>query len=81
MIWVRWPCSSAKLMRPKIVGLIMEEAPPASLDDASLGTLKEMADPALGSGVTNLMERFGHDIEQMEGIICNAYAGGRAGGI
>jgi flagellar motor switch protein FliN len=30
--------------------------------------LKEIADPALGGGVTNLMERFGRNVEQLEDV-------------
>jgi flagellar motor switch protein FliN len=30
--------------------------------------LKEIADPALGGGMTNLMERFGHDAVQLEDV-------------
>jgi len=35
-------------------------------DDRTM--LREIADPALGGGVTNLMERFGRNVEQLESI-------------
>lgn len=34
-----------------------------SLDEASMGTLKEIADGVLGGGVANLTERFGEDVD------------------
>jgi flagellar motor switch protein FliN len=39
-----------------------------TLDDADRGLLKEVADPALGGGVTNLMERFGRQVEQLDEV-------------
>lgn len=39
-----------------------------SLSDDDRAMLKEIADPALGGGVTNLMERFGRDVAQLENV-------------
>ncbi len=38
----------------------------ATLEDDDRDVLKEMAAAALGSGVTNLMERFGRNVEQLD---------------
>lgn len=40
----------------------------AELDDEDREVLKEMAAAALGSGVTNLMERFGRNVEQLDQV-------------
>ena len=39
-----------------------------ALTDDDRSMLKEIADPALGGGVTNLMERFGRNVEQLEDV-------------
>ncbi|MCF6285543.1 MAG: hypothetical protein L3K26_10180, partial [Candidatus Hydrogenedentes bacterium] len=39
-----------------------------ALSDDDRSMLKEIADPALGGGVTNLMERFGRNVEQLEEV-------------
>ncbi|MBI2424907.1 MAG: FliM/FliN family flagellar motor switch protein [Candidatus Hydrogenedentes bacterium] len=39
-----------------------------ALDAGELATLSEIASSALGGGVTNLMERFGRNVEQLEHI-------------
>ncbi len=44
------------------------DEPKESLSDEDRSMLKEVADPALGGGVTNLMERFGRDVEQLEEV-------------
>lgn len=38
-----------------------------TIDERSM--LQEIADPALGGGVTNLMERFGRNVEQLEEVL------------
>jgi len=38
------------------------------LSDDDRGMLREIADPALGGGVTTLMERFGRNVEQLESV-------------
>ena len=48
----------------------ISEAEPAgaeALSEQDKATLLEIAEPALGGGVTNLMERFGRNVEQLEG--------------
>ncbi len=54
----------------RISALIQEEEPAqkAALDEADKEMLKEVAEPALGGGVTNLMERFGRMVEQLERV-------------
>jgi len=39
-----------------------------ALDSDDVNTLQEVAEPALGSGITNLMEKFGKGIVQLEAI-------------
>ncbi len=39
-----------------------------ALSDDDRSMLKEIADPALGGGVTNLMERFGRDVTPLENV-------------
>ncbi len=39
-----------------------------SLNDSDIATLREIAEPCLGSGVTNLMERFGRNVEQPKDV-------------
>ena len=38
------------------------------LSDDDRAMLREIADPALGGGVTNLMERFGRNVEQLDEV-------------
>ncbi len=54
----------------QLVAMIQEsgEGAKSDLDDADRALLKEVADPALGGGVTNLMERFGRSVEQLEAV-------------
>jgi len=54
----------------QLVAMIQESGAGAktALDDADRAILKEVADPALGGGVTNLMERFGRSVEQLEAV-------------
>ena len=54
----------------RFAAIILEtEVPdPATLDDTARETLKEIADSALGGGVTNVMERVGHDVEQLTAV-------------
>ncbi len=54
----------------RFAALVMSEAPVAksALDDADLATLREIAEPCLGGGFTNLMERFGRNVEQPENV-------------
>ncbi len=40
-----------------------------ALDNDDRNVLKEVAEPALGGGVTNLMERFGHPVEQLAEVV------------
>jgi flagellar motor switch protein FliN len=48
----------------RIVALTMgEDTAKDALDDADLGTLKEIVDGVLGGGVANLSEQFGEDVE------------------
>ena len=39
-----------------------------ALSEDDIATLREVADPCIGGGVTNLMEKFGRDVEQPEEI-------------
>lgn len=43
-----------------------EPAGDGTLSDEEKATLTEVLEPALGGGVTNLMERFGRNVEQLE---------------
>lgn len=54
----------------QFAALIQEQdsADKTELSDEDRGVLGEIADPALGGGVTNLMERFGHSVEQLENV-------------
>lgn len=45
-----------------------EYKPADALSDDDRSMLKEVADPALGGGVTNLMERFKRDVVQLEDV-------------
>ncbi len=64
----------ALLMRPgdaaRIAALAVDGEPSEkeALDDDDRAALLEVASPALGSGVTNLMERFGRNVEQLEDV-------------
>lgn len=49
-----------------------------SLDEAAMGTLREIADGVLGSGVANLSEKFGEDVE-IEKFDVQVYSGDQAG--
>lgn len=54
-----------------IISLLMGETEAAkreTLSDSDLATVKEVAEPCLGSGVTNLMERFRRNVEQPENV-------------
>lgn len=51
-----------------LVGSILGERP-ASLGDEELAMLREIAEPCLGSGMTNLLERFGRGVEQPQDIL------------
>lgn len=55
----------------QLVAMIQESGgePKAALDDADRALLKEVAEPALGGGVANLMERFGRSVEQLEAVM------------
>lgn len=54
--------------------------PKAALSDEDRALLKEVADPALGGGVTNLMERFGRSVEQLDLVeVADASASALAG--
>lgn len=55
----------------QLVAMIQESGgePKAALDDADRALLKEVAEPALGGGVANLMERFGRSLEQLEAVM------------
>lgn len=51
-----------------------------ALTDDDRAMLREIADPALGGGVTNLMERFGRNVEQLDEVqVKDAGAGNAAG--
>lgn len=54
----------------QFAALIQEQefSPKDALSDDDRAMLKEIADPALGGGVTNLMERFGRDVAQLEDV-------------
>jgi len=54
-----------------LVGSILGERP-ASLGGDELATLREIAEPCLGSGMTNLLERFGHGVEQPQDVLVQA---------
>jgi flagellar motor switch protein FliN/FliY len=68
--------STADAARFAAIILETEVPDPPALDDTAKETLKEIADPALGGGVTNVMERVGHDIEQLTAV--NILEGGAA---
>lgn len=53
----------------RIASIILESDPnKPALDNDDLATLKEVADPAMGGGVSNLMERFGRGVEQLDAV-------------
>jgi len=54
----------------RFASMVLGEAPIAktALDANDINTLREVADPCLGGGVTNLMEKYGHGIEPPEGV-------------
>jgi flagellar motor switch protein FliN/FliY len=54
----------------RFASLVLGEAPviKMALDANDLATLREIAEPCLGGGITNLMERLGRNIEQPEDI-------------
>lgn len=54
----------------RFAALIQEQegAGKSELNDEDRAMLREIADPALGGGVTNLMERFGRNVEQLETV-------------
>ena len=39
-----------------------------TIDDSDLATLREIAEPCLGGGITNLMEKFGRNVEQPDAV-------------
>lgn len=51
------------------------------LTEDDRGMLREIADPALGGGVTNLMERFGRNVEQLESVQVLDGGAGNAGAL
>ena len=50
----------------RFASMVLGEAPiiKAALDPNDIATLREVADPCLGGGITNLMEKFGRNVEQ-----------------
>jgi flagellar motor switch protein FliN len=54
----------------RFASLIMESGaePKDSLSPDDMATLNEVAEPALGGGVSNCMERFGRGVEQLEKV-------------
>jgi len=52
----------------RIAALVRETEAQEALDDEDRATLKEVADPAIGGGMTNLMERFGRAVEQLDEV-------------
>ena len=54
-----------------LAALIQEQEPETgdTLSDADRGLMQEVAEPALGGGVTNVMERFGRAVEQLEEVV------------
>lgn len=50
----------------RFAALVTDSAPNETLSDEDVAVLKEVAEPALGGGVSNLMERFGRGVEQLE---------------
>lgn len=74
----------AMLMRvpeaARIAALAVEAEPEdkESLSDDDRAALLEVASPALGSGVTNLMERVGRNVEQLEDVQVDDSGGGAA---
>jgi flagellar motor switch protein FliN/FliY len=54
----------------RIASVILDRpfASKPALDDEERGMLREVAEPALGGGVTNLMESFGRTVEQFERV-------------
>jgi flagellar motor switch protein FliN/FliY len=54
----------------RFASMVLGEAPIAktALDANDINTLREVADPCLGGGVTNLMEKYGHGVEPPEGV-------------
>jgi flagellar motor switch protein FliN len=52
----------------RIAAMVLESEPKEALDAEDAGVLQEVADPALGGGVTNVMERFNHEVAQLENI-------------
>lgn len=57
----------------RLVDLIQgtESGGKESLDDGDRGMLQEIAEPTLGGGVANLMERFKKGVQQLEGVSLN----------
>lgn len=55
----------------RMASMILETGGKAkeALDNDDRNVLKEVAEPALGGGVTNLMERFGHPVEQLAEVL------------
>lgn len=54
----------------KFSSLVIGSADPdkTTVDDADLATLREIAEPCLGGGITNLMEKFGRNVEQPDAV-------------
>lgn len=54
----------------RMAALVQEvpHAGAAALEQADKAVLRDVAESALGGGVTNLMERFGRAVEQLEGV-------------
>ncbi len=52
----------------QLAAMIQESEPQDTLDEGARALLREVAEPALGGGVTNLMERFGRNVEQLEAV-------------
>lgn len=52
----------------QVLSLLTGAAPEGALGDADKGTLREVADPALGGGVANVMDRIGRGVVQLDDV-------------
>lgn len=52
----------------QVLALLTGAAPEATLSDSDKGTLREVAEPALGGGVANVMDRVGRGVVQLDDV-------------